>query len=46
MRLDRLSQVEMHQLAVHMDQAQVGGDAGVITILLIVILVLVVIRLL
>lgn len=42
-RLDQLSDDQIHELALHLDQLQVGGDAGwVIVFLLIAILVVLV----
>ncbi len=45
-RLDQLSDEQLHQLALHLDELQVGGDAGwVIVFLLIAILVVLILYL-
>jgi len=43
-RMDLASNAELHQLAMQSDTLTAGGDAGVVTVLLIVLLVILILR--
>ncbi len=42
-RLDQLSDDQLHQLALHLDELQVGGDAGLVIVFLLVAILVVLI---